>query len=73
MVGTTTVTYHFTPGAGDEMVQFQVVLFSEELPEFAGELDMDTFKFTLNGVEIGKQLDLGKKQEHNRRYTRGEQ
>ena len=54
---TTTVTYHFTPGSGGDEVQFQVVLYSEELPEFAGEADMDEFKITLNGVSIGRLSD----------------
>ena len=54
---TTTLTYHFTPDADNATVQFQVVLFSEELPEFAGKSPIDVIKATLNGVTIGTLSD----------------
>ncbi|MCB1492397.1 MAG: cadherin repeat domain-containing protein, partial [Rhodobiaceae bacterium] len=54
---TTTLTYHFTPDAKSATVQFQVVLFSEELPEFAGAAPFDVLSATLNGVSIGTLSD----------------
>jgi Ca2+-binding RTX toxin-like protein len=51
---TTSLTYTFTPKAGDTGFSLDVVLFSEELPEFDGATSLsDLFSITLNGVEIG--------------------
>lgn len=49
----TAMTYHFTPKAGDTAFSMNVVLFTEELPEFDGTTLTDLFSITLNGVEIG--------------------
>lgn len=50
---TTRLTYTFRADAGLNQVQFQVVLYSEELPDFAGNELPDGFGFKLNGVDIG--------------------
>jgi hypothetical protein len=48
------LTYTFTPKAGDTGFSLDVVLFSEELPEFDGASALtDMFSIKLNGVEIG--------------------
>ncbi len=51
------MTYSFTPADGADIVTFQVVLFSEELPEHAGILPADAIKVTLNGVSIASLTD----------------
>lgn len=48
-----TLTYRFTPGAGDSRFSLEAVLFSEELPEHIGSDLTDLFSITLNGREIG--------------------
>jgi hypothetical protein len=50
---TTKLTYKFTPVAGSDTFQFEFVVFSEELPEFAEPFAGDAFKVKLNGVEYG--------------------
>lgn len=50
---TTALTYAFTPLAGFDTFTFDFVLFSEELPEWAGKALPDTYKITLNGVDMG--------------------
>ena len=54
---TSRLTYRFTPIAGTDLVSFQVVLFSEELPEHAGVLDPDAVTIMLNGVSIAALSD----------------
>ncbi|PAX06764.1 choice-of-anchor L domain-containing protein [Sphingomonas lenta] len=49
----TAMTYRFTPKAGDTAFAMNVVLFTEELPEFDGSDLTDHFSIKLNGVEIG--------------------
>ncbi len=49
----TRLTYSFTPKAGDSRFALDVVLFSEELPEFDGTRLTDLFSIQLNGIEIG--------------------
>ena len=46
----TKLTYAFTPEAGLNQVEFQFVLFSEELPERGGALG-DTFSIKVNGID----------------------
>lgn len=50
---TTRLTYSFTPKSGDTNFALDVVLFSEELPEFDGTRLTDLFSIQLNGIEIG--------------------
>jgi Ca2+-binding RTX toxin-like protein len=50
---TTGLTYTFTPGAGHTAFSLDVVLFSEELPEFDGVDLTDLYTIKLNGVDIG--------------------
>ncbi len=47
------MTYRFTPKAGDTSFSMNAVLFSEELPEYDGTSLTDLFSIKLNGVEIG--------------------
>jgi Ca2+-binding RTX toxin-like protein len=54
---TTKLTYKFTPAAGSDTLTFEFVLFSEELPEFAGTFPTDTFKIKLNGVDYAALSD----------------
>lgn len=49
---TTSLTYTFTPKTGDTAFSLDVVLFSEELPEFDGTDLTDLYSIKLNGVEI---------------------
>ena len=56
---TTRMTMSFTPDAGLNQVQFQFVLFSEELTEFAGSGLPDSVKITVNGIDFA-QLSDGK-------------
>jgi Ca2+-binding RTX toxin-like protein len=49
----TSMTYRFTPKAGDNAFSFNMVLFSEELPEYLGIPVTDLFTVKLNGVDIG--------------------
>ncbi len=49
----TSMTYSFRPKAGDTAFSIDVVLFSEELPEFDGSALSDMFSIKLNGKEIG--------------------
>ncbi|MEG3166463.1 choice-of-anchor L domain-containing protein [Sphingomonas sp. PB2P19] len=49
----TSMTYRFTPKAGDTAFSMNVVLFTEELPEFDGTKLTDLFSIKLNGIEIG--------------------
>ena len=46
-------TYRFTPTAGDTAFSLDLVLFSEEFPEFDGLDPTDLYSIKLNGVEIG--------------------
>jgi Ca2+-binding RTX toxin-like protein len=50
---TTSMTYRFTPKAGDNAFSFDMVVFTEELPEYLGIPVSDLFSVKLNGVEIG--------------------
>ncbi len=50
---TTSLTYTFTPKAGDNAFSIDAVLFSEELPEYDGTSLTDLFSVRLNGIEIG--------------------
>ena len=50
---TTSLTYTFTPKAGDTAFSLDVVLFTEELPEYNGTDLSDLYSIKLNGVEIG--------------------
>ena len=47
----------FTPDAGLNQVQFQFVLFSEELTEFGGSGLPDTVKITVNGIDFAQLSD----------------
>ena len=50
---TTSLTYSFTPTTGDTAFSIDVVLFTEELPEFDGTELTDLYSIKLNGKEIG--------------------
>ena len=54
---TTKVTYAFTPDAGLNLVEFQFLIFSEELPEFGGGALEDALHIKMNGVEVGALSD----------------
>jgi hypothetical protein len=54
---TTRLTYAFTPDAGLDLVEFQFVIFSEELPEFGGGALEDALHIKMNGVEVGALSD----------------
>ncbi len=49
----TSMTYRFTPKTGDTGFSMDVVLFTEEFPEYDGRSPTDIFSIKLNGVEIG--------------------
>ncbi len=50
---TTGFTYTFTPKSGDTAFSLDMVLFTEELPEYDGTDLTDLYTIKLNGVDIG--------------------
>jgi len=52
-----TYTFHKAPGSDVNTVAFQFALFSEELREFAGSGFNDSFRITLNGVNLARLSD----------------
>ncbi len=56
---TTSMTFTFNKAAGttDDTVMFSFVMFSEELPEFAGSAFNDTVKIMLNGENLAALSD----------------
>ncbi|MEQ1718391.1 MAG: choice-of-anchor L domain-containing protein, partial [Hyphomicrobium sp.] len=54
---TTKLTYAFTPDAGLNQIQFQFVVFSEELPEFSGAALADIFHIRVNGLDFASLSD----------------
>jgi Ca2+-binding RTX toxin-like protein len=53
----TTMRIVVTPEAGMNQVQFQFMLFSEELTEFGGAALPDTVKITVNGIDFAQLSD----------------
>ena len=54
---TTKLTYSFTPDAGLNQIQFQFVVFTEELPEFSGAALADIFHIRINGIDFASLSD----------------